>query len=60
MLKALLRLGRLFVTVPVLEFAGIVLITAGVWGGVSVWWGLATLGALLILKAFDLSIPVDR
>ena len=56
MLKALLVVARLVVTVPVLEFAGIALLTAAAWGAWSIWAGLATLGGLLLLKAFDLAL----
>lgn len=56
MVKALLALARLFVTIPFLEFAACALLTAAAWGAWSVWAGLATLGVLLLLKAFDLAL----
>ena len=54
MIKALLALGRLFVTVPFFEFVGSAAIVAGVWVVTgNVGWALVALGALAMLKAFD-------
>lgn len=56
MLKALAAVGRLFVSVPVFEFAGTVLVTAAAWGAWGIWAGLAVAGGCCFLKSLDLAL----
>ncbi len=56
MLKALLRLARLFVTVPFFEFVGAVSVTAAAWGAWGIWAGLAVFGGCAFLKSLDLAL----
>lgn len=59
MLKALLKIARLFVTVPFFEFAGSALLIAAAWGAWGVWAGLGVAGGLALLKAFDMQLAKD-
>lgn len=56
MVKSLLTVLRMFVTVPMFELAGAVLVTAAAWGAWGVWAGLGVLGACCFLKSFDLAL----
>lgn len=56
MLAALVRVMRLIVSVPVLEFAGAVLVVAGVWTLAGGGWAFVAAGVLCLLKALDLSL----
>lgn len=56
MLKALLKLVKLFVTVPFFEFVGAASIVAGVWVIAGLGWALVALGVLALVKSLDLAL----